>query len=66
MNDATRHQGTHRDAWKSINALIGEEVTVNSSKDGRMKWKVVGSESMTQDDFKLQREMQEKYKCKCQ
>ena len=61
MNDAMGHRGTFQDCWKTINSLIGEEVRINSAKDGAIVWTVVGSESVTQDDFKDIREEQEKY-----
>ena len=52
MNDATRYQGKNNDAWKEIKSLEGTTVPCNSSKDGRIIWYVVPSESVIDDDFK--------------
>ena len=49
MNDATRHQNTHTVAWNEIKAMEGEEVSVSSSVQGTIKWKVV--ESVQDDDM---------------
>ena len=49
MNDATRHQNMHTVAWNEIKAMEGEEVSVSSSAQGTIKWKVV--ESVQDDDM---------------
>lgn len=60
MNDAMRHQGTYKNAWKKIEGLVGDEVPVSSASDGRVVWKIVPSESVTDDFFKDIRKQQEK------
>ena len=59
INEATRHQGSCAEAWRQIRELEGEEVSIESSKDGKIVWKVVGSESITEDYFKEIRANQE-------
>ena len=49
MNDATRHQNKHTVSWNEIKAMEGEEVSVSSSTQGTIKWKVV--ESVQDDDM---------------
>ena len=49
MNDATRHQNKHTVAWSEIKEMEGEEVSVSSSVQGTIKWKVV--ESVQADDM---------------
>ena len=51
MNDATRHQGSHNEAWDTIRSLVGTEVQTTSSKHGNLKWVVVPSTSISDDEF---------------
>lgn len=51
MNDATRHQGSHNEAWDTIRSLVGTEVQTTSSKYGNLKWVVVPSTSISDDEF---------------
>ena len=40
-NDATRHRSRIQEVWNEIKKLEGEEITVESAKDGKIVWKVV-------------------------
>ena len=52
MNDATRHhQGSYHDAWTAIKALEGYKLVTTSTKMGSLKWTVVSSESVVEDEF---------------
>ena len=51
MNDATRHQGTYNDAWDVIKKLEGKVIETSSNKMGKMKWTVVASDSVVEDNF---------------
>ena len=51
MNDATRHLSTYKTTWDKIKDLEGTEVESKNAKDGSIKWKVVASESVTEDLF---------------
>ena len=55
MNDATRHQGSYNEAWDIIRNLVGEEIQTTSTKYGNLKWKVVPSTSILDDEFEMTR-----------
>ena len=59
MNDATRHQGNHNAAWRSIQEMKGEVVNCNNTKDGKCAWTVV--ESVTEDVFESVRKKEEEF-----
>jgi len=40
INDATRHQGNHNEAWTIIKELIGKEAGCINTKHGMCKWTV--------------------------
>ena len=52
MNDAIRYQSIYKTTWENIRELIGTEIETKNTMDGVIRWKVVESESITEDLFK--------------
>ena len=48
--ETQRHWDRSREAWEEIKSLKGDQVTISSSKDGNVTWKVVNH--MMDDDMK--------------